>query len=130
MSTPSLLKPGGRHGLATAERRDPIGLAVAALNRLAQSDLLDRVGFRKQAEQAVFTTTRNGFKAATAASRQFTRSGSRTPGSRPAAAKAAGLFDLTPTEDEQMLVDVVTEYATEVVRPAAPDADEACEAPV
>ena len=29
-----------------------------------------------------------------------------------------------------MLVDVVTEYAAEVVRPAAAEADEACEAPV
>jgi alkylation response protein AidB-like acyl-CoA dehydrogenase len=129
MSTPSLFKPGGRHGLASAERRDPIGLAVAGLNRLAQSDLLDRVGFRKQAEQAVFTTTRNGFRAATAASRQFSRAGAKQPGTRPASAKAAGVFDLTPSEDEQMLVDVVTELADEAVRPAAAAADDACAAP-
>ncbi len=45
------------------------------------------------------------------------------------AAPATGVFDLTPTEDEQMLVDVVTEFADEVVRPAAAEADEACAAP-
>ena len=50
-------------------------------------------------------------------------------GVRPPATKASGQFDLTPTEDEQMLVDVVTEFADEVVRPAAADADEACAAP-
>ena len=44
-------RPGGRHGLSSTESRDPIGIAVAALNRLAQSDLLDRVGLRMQAEQ-------------------------------------------------------------------------------
>ncbi len=39
------------------------------------------------------------------------------------------MFDLTPTDDEQMLVDVVTDLAAEVVRPAAADADVACAAP-
>ena len=45
---------------------------------------------------------------------------------RPRAAppRRAGVFDLTPTEDEQMLVDVVTEFAAEVVRPAAAEADD------
>ena len=56
-SLPARLRPGGRHGLAGTEVRDPIGYAVAALGKLAQSDLLDRVGLRKQAEQAVYTAT-------------------------------------------------------------------------
>ena len=58
MSLTKSFKPGGRHGLASTESRDPIGFAVAALNRLAQSDLIDRIGLRKQTEQAVFTVTR------------------------------------------------------------------------
>jgi alkylation response protein AidB-like acyl-CoA dehydrogenase len=123
------LKPGGRHGIATDETRDPIGYAVAAMSRLAQSDLLDRFGLRKQAEQAVFTVTRGGFRTATTAGRAFARAGKKRAGSRVPSAKATGLFDLTPSEDEQMLVDVVTELATDVVRPAAADADVACAAP-
>ncbi len=51
------------------------------------------------------------------------------PGARPGASPSRGVFDLTPTDDEQMLVDVVTELATEVVRPAAADADAACATP-
>ncbi|MEN8708052.1 MAG: acyl-CoA dehydrogenase family protein [Nocardioides marinisabuli] len=129
-SLPARLRPGGRHGLADTEVRDPIGYAVAALGKLAQSDLLDRVGLRKQAEQAVFTVTRTGFQAATSANRAFTRAGSRQKaGVRVPAAAPKGVFDLTPSEDEQMLVDVVGEYAAEVVRPAAAEADEACAAP-
>ena len=130
MSLIQSLRPGGKHGLSSKETRDPIGYAVAALNRLAQSDVLDRVGLRRQTEQAVFTATRSGFKTLTAASRTFARAGSGgTAGVRPDAAPRTGVFDLTPTEDEQTLVDVVTELATEVLRPAAAAADEACAAP-
>ena len=124
------LKGGGRHGVPSGESRDPIGYLVAGLNRLAQSELLDRVGLRKQAEQAVFSTTSNGFKVMANAGRQFARRGSKgKSGVRVPGASGDGLFDLTPTEDEQMLVDVVTDFATELLRPAAAAADEACATP-
>ncbi len=85
------LRPGGRHGIARGESRDPIGYAVAAMNRLAQSDLLDRVGLRKQAEQAVFTVTRGGFRTATTAGRAFARAGRRgRAGQRAATATPRG----------------------------------------
>jgi alkylation response protein AidB-like acyl-CoA dehydrogenase len=124
------LRPGGKHGIATTETRDPIGYAVAALSRLAQSDVLDRLGLRKQTETAVYSATRGGFRTITAAGRTFAKSGkSGSPGARPTTAAAPGVFDLTPTDDEQLLVDVVTELATEVLRPAAAEADETCVAP-
>ncbi|MCP3421497.1 acyl-CoA dehydrogenase family protein [Nocardioides pinisoli] len=129
MSFISSLRPGGRHGLSSRETRDAIGLAVAAVNRLAQSELIDRVGLRKQAEQVVYTTTRNGFRVATVAGRTFARGGRRTAGARPASAPSRGVFDLTPTDDEQMLLEVVRELAAEVLRPAASAADEACAPP-
>lgn len=129
MSFISSLRPGGRHGLSSRETRDAIGLAVAAVNRLAQSELIDRVGLRKQAEQVVYTTTRNGFRVATVAGRTFARAGRKTAGARPASAPSRGVFDLTPTDDEQMLLEVVRELAAEVLRPAASAADEACAPP-
>ncbi len=130
MSLTKSFKPGGRHGLSSRESRDPIGFAVAALTKVAQSDLIERLGLRKQTEQAVFNVTRHGFKAATTANRAFAKAGKKgQPGVRVPAAAPQGVFDLTPTEDEQMLVDVVSEFATEVVRPAASDANEACAAP-
>ena len=119
-----------KRGLAATEKADVIGYAVSALNRLAQMPALDRLGLRKPAEKAVFAATKSGFQTMGAVSRQFNRSGAKGGGARVPAAKATGLFDLTPTEDEQMLVDVVTELAAEVLRPAAADANEACEAPV
>ena len=130
MSLLQSLRAGGRHGLASQESRDPIGYAVAALQRLAQSDLLDRTGLRRPTERAVFTATRSGFRVATAAGRTFQRVGSsRAAGVRAPAASAGNVFDLTPTEDEQMLLDVARELAAEVLRPAAAEADAACAAP-
>ncbi|MBC2934942.1 acyl-CoA dehydrogenase family protein [Nocardioides sp. zg-1228] len=129
MVLPRILRPGGRHGVSSRETRDALGLAVAAVSRVAQSDLLDRLGLRRQAEQTVYATTRDGFRVATAAGRTFARAGRRSAGARPVSAASTGLFDLTPTDDEEMLVAVVRELADEVLRPAAPAADAACAAP-
>jgi alkylation response protein AidB-like acyl-CoA dehydrogenase len=100
------------------------------LNRLAQTNVLDRLGIRRQTERVVFETTRAGFRTVGTVSRSFSRRG--RPGAEPVrvpSAAAKGLFDLTPTDDEQMLVDVVGEFATEMVRPAAAEANDACAAP-
>jgi alkylation response protein AidB-like acyl-CoA dehydrogenase len=123
------LAPGGRNGLASAERRDPVGLMVAALTRLAQADLVDRLGIRRSTEQTVFRVTSAGFRTVGATSRAFSRRGRKSAGTRVPHAHQAGVFDLTPSEDQQMLVDVVSEFAAEVVRPAAADANETCLAP-
>jgi alkylation response protein AidB-like acyl-CoA dehydrogenase len=124
------LTPGGKHGLSRDESRDPIGYAVAALNSLAQSELIDKLGLRKTTEKAVYEATRGGFMAIGATSRTFARAGKRGgKGKRPTSAAPKGVFDLNPTEDEQMLVDVVTDFATEVLAPAAYKADETCSAP-
>ena len=119
-----------RNGLGGREKQDPIGFAVSVLNRLAQTAALDRFGLRKPAERVVFEATRSGFRTLGAVNRQFARAGRKrgTPTRLPAAS-AAGKFDLTPTEDEQMLVAVVMDFAAEVVRPAASDADAAARAP-
>src|SRR4051795_9903394 len=125
----SLLRAGGRHGLSDNETRDPIGLAVLALNKLASSDLIDRLGIRKASEQTVYRVTSAGFRTAGNVGRTFARAGKATRGNRVPAAKNTGLFDLTPGEDEQMLADVVGEFAEEMVRPAASEANESCTAP-
>ena len=120
----------GRHGLSVKERPDPIGYAVAVINRLAQAGALDRLGLRKPAERAVFEATRSGFRTVGAVNRQFARAGRRRGRpTRVPRADGTGTFDLTPTEDEQMLVGVVSELAEEVFRPAAAEADAATAAP-
>jgi len=59
--------------------------------------------------------------------RSFTRGGTNVPGQRSALAQSRGVFDLTPTEDEQMLVEVATQFADEVLRPEAAARNETCD---
>ncbi len=80
-------------------------------------------------EQTVFRVTSAGFRTIGATSRSSPGAARRVRGTRVPRANPAGVFDLTPTEDQQMLVDVVSEFAAEVVRPAAAEANEACLAP-
>ena len=111
-------------------RQAALGLSLKALNRFAGLELVDRVGLRRQAELAVHSATRHGFRTAGAAGRVLARAGSRgAAGVRVPAAHPSGVFDLTPTADEQMLVDVVSGLAADVLRPAAAAADDACAAP-
>ncbi|MFF0266987.1 acyl-CoA dehydrogenase family protein [Kribbella sp. NPDC004536] len=107
-------------------RRDAIGFGVAVLNRLAQWRAIDRLGLRKPAERAVFEATKTGFRTAGALSRRFTATSRPASPSRLPAAQGTGRFDLTPTEDQQLMVEVVREFAADVLRPAAAAADTAC----
>ncbi len=109
-----------------ASKRDAIGTGVAMLNRLARSKTLDKLGLRKQAERVVFEGTKTGFRTAGALSRNFAAAQKLGKPARLPSAKGSGKFDLTPTEDQQMVTDVVTEFAQEVLRPAAAAADTAC----
>jgi len=106
-----------------------MGLGLRALNRLAGSDLLDRIHIRKQVERALFRTTKNGFRTAAAASRTFKAAQKLGKPARQKTGKERSLFDLTPDDEQEMLQEGVRDFASAKVRPAAAKADEACETP-
>lgn len=109
--------------------RDAVGLALAALNRVAGHPLVDRLGLREPTEKAMFHATRAGIRSAGAASRSFKAvSRFRAPARLPSAPKSE-LFDLTPTDEQRMIQDTVREFAAERLRPAAPQADDECTPP-
>ena len=106
-----------------ANRKDPMGIGLAVLNRIASSPTIDKLGLRKAAERAVYQGAKSGFQVAGAANRTFKkRKGAGQP-QRLAKTSAPGVFDLTPTEDQQMIVGVVEEFAAEVLRPGAEEAE-------
>lgn len=110
-------------------RRDATGLGMAVLNRLAGMPVVDRLGLRKPVERAVYQGTKVGFRTAGVAARRF-QAATRRPGAvRPRAPRPADLFDLTPTDEQHMIVDACREFAAEQLRPAASEADTACAAP-
>jgi alkylation response protein AidB-like acyl-CoA dehydrogenase len=106
-----------------------MGFGLRALNRLAGSDLLDRIRVRKQVERALFQGTKQGFRSATAASRSFKAAQKLGRPARQPHGKPRGRFDLTPDDEQQMLQEAVGAFAADQVRPAALAADAACATP-
>ncbi|MGX7824415.1 acyl-CoA dehydrogenase family protein [Actinokineospora sp. 24-640] len=106
-----------------------MGAALAVLNKLASAPVLDRLGLRKPVERGLYTATRTGFTAVGAATRSFTAARKRATPARLPAAPDRGLFDITPDDEQRMIVETVSEFAAERLRPVAADADAACETP-
>jgi alkylation response protein AidB-like acyl-CoA dehydrogenase len=106
-----------------------MGLGLRALNRLAGSELLDRVGQRGRFERWVYRGTRRGFRAAAATSRSFTAAAKLARPARQGPGRASELFDLTLEDEQQMLREAIGAFAAEQVRPAALDADGRCSTP-
>jgi alkylation response protein AidB-like acyl-CoA dehydrogenase len=101
-----------------------MGYGLRALNRLAGSDLLDRIRIRKQVEKALFQGTKNGFRGATAAGRTFKAAQQLGKPARQKKGKSKGLFDLSPDDEQQMFQEGGRAFAEEKIRPAALKADE------
>ena len=106
-----------------------MGLGLRWLNKLAGSDLLDRIRIRKQVERALFTGTKNGFRSATAAGRTFKAAQNLTGPARQKPSKPRALFDISPDDEQQMLQEGVRDFAEAKVRPLAKQADFDREAP-
>src|SRR3954470_10482913 len=99
--------------------------ALKALRIAAGSPALDRLGLRKGAERLLTNVTREGVRAG----RTFARVQRAGGGVRQRPARTSGLFDLTPTDEQAMLVEALSAFAADRLRPAAQQADEACAAP-
>ncbi len=111
-----------------AEKMMERGLRL--INRVAGSSAIDRLGLRKPMETLLYQGAKNGFRTAGAAARTFAATQKLLRPARLGAARGAELFDLSPTEEQQMLREAVQSFALEQLRPAAQAADAACAAPV
>ncbi len=110
--------------------RDAMGVGLAFLNRLSGVAAIDRLKLRKPIERAVYEGSRVGFRSVGAANRRFASVTQRGKGAqRPTTAVGRDLFDLTPTDEQKMIVEATGEFAAEQLRPVATAADDACETP-
>ncbi len=100
-----------------------MGLGLRWLNKLAGSDLLDRIRIRKQVERALFTSTKNGFRSATVAGRTFKAAQKLTGPARQTPGKPRALFDISPDDEQKMLQEGVRDFAEAKVRPIAKQSD-------
>lgn len=106
-----------------------MGIGLAVLNRIASSPTIDKLGLRRGVERAVYQGAKSGFQAVGIAGRTFKRVNGGGKPQRLGAHASAGVYDLNPTEDQEMIVDVVKEFAAEVLRPGAEAAEKADDTP-
>ncbi len=107
---------------------NPMGFGLKILHSVASWPLIDKLGLRKQSEKVLFHAAKSGFQTAGAAARAFKATQKLLKPARLGAAKSADLFDLTPTDEQQMLRESVLSFAQEQLRPAAARADHDCKA--
>ncbi|RZS36544.1 hypothetical protein EV193_107225 [Herbihabitans rhizosphaerae] len=102
---------------------------MGALNKVASAPIVGRLGLKKPVEKTVYQATKTGFTTLGAATRTFSAAQKLTKPKRLPSAGKASLFDLTPTDEQKMITETVTEFAGEQLRPAAAQADDKCAAP-
>lgn len=100
-------------------KRDVMGLGLGVLSKIAGSRVLAASVLRTPLQQLVQAATKGGFRAAGAVNRTFRSTRNLGKPVRPAQADDTGLFDVTPTDDQRLLVAAVAEFAAEQLRPAA-----------
>jgi alkylation response protein AidB-like acyl-CoA dehydrogenase len=110
-------------------KRDLTGTGLALVNQLSKLPLMRRKGVKAFTEQALTTGTRTGFQTIKAASQSFKAIKNLGQPVRMAAGSPADLFDLTPSDEQQMLVDAARSFAEGELRDAAASANEAMTAP-
>jgi alkylation response protein AidB-like acyl-CoA dehydrogenase len=110
-------------------KRTGIDITLALLTPLVGQEFLDKYHLRDPLNRALRYGTKTIFSTAGATSRQFKRVQNLRGG--PTRLKSSGkdYYDLTPDDEQKMIVETLEEFAEEVLRPAAHDADEAATYP-
>ncbi len=110
-----------------AERSMAVGLR--ALNRVAASDAIDRLGLRDPAVRLLHGVSKNGARTAATAGRTFAAAQRLSRPARQPRTRRSDLFDLQPSDEQEMLRDSTRDFAMARLRPVAEAADAACATP-
>ncbi|NNP72190.1 acyl-CoA dehydrogenase [Acinetobacter defluvii] len=97
------------------------GLGLNLITKIAGSELLDQLKLRKFVEKSLYQGSKAGFKTLSASQKAFQPKKDTSKQRLPAQSK--NLFDLNLTEEQQMTVDAMSQFASEVLYPLAHQAD-------
>src|SRR5271170_6713823 len=106
-------------------KRTGIDVALGLLTPIVGQEFLDKYNLRDPLNRTLRYGTKTIFSTAGATTRQFKRVQGLRGG--PTRLKTSGkdYYDLTPDDDQKLIVETVEQFAEEVLRPAAHDADAA-----
>ncbi|OPX14223.1 acyl-CoA dehydrogenase family protein [Gordonia sp. i37] len=113
----------------TRHPRNFIGTAMRVLTTVTGSEFAEKYQIREPINRIAYQATKTGFQTLGAANRAFSKvQGGSAPAKR-LTTTPKGYFNLTPDDEQQMIAETVKEFSTEMLRPAAYDADAAATAP-
>ena len=92
-------------------------------------EFLDKHNLRDPLNRGLKYGVKQVFSVVGATNRQFKKVSGGKSGPTRLKASGADYFDLTPDDDQKMIVETVSEFAEEVLRPAAREADESASYP-
>jgi alkylation response protein AidB-like acyl-CoA dehydrogenase len=102
---------------------DVMGGGLRVLNRLADSPLVERFGLEERAQRLVYEGAKRAAETAARAARRLTP---KRSSDRP---RRSMKFDLSLSEEQQLMRDTLRRFADEVMQPAAREADDHCAPP-
>jgi len=106
-----------------------VGRALSVLNRLAGSELIDKMGLRGPAQAMAYRAVKNGAMIGDAAAKRFKSLTQLAKAEHLPPAATRELFDLTFTEEQEMIRDSAGRVAKEHLRKAAGAASAAAKTP-
>lgn len=104
-------------------KRTPTDIGLALVTPLVGQEFLDRRGLRDPLNAALRYGIKQAFSVVGASTRTFKRVQSLKSGPTRLKSSGKNYFDLTPDEDQQLIIETVDEFAEEILRPAAKAAD-------
>jgi alkylation response protein AidB-like acyl-CoA dehydrogenase len=110
-------------------KRTVTDIGLALITPILGQEFLDRHNLRDPLNRTLKYGVKQVFSAAGASTRQFKRIQGLGRAATRLKASGADFFDLTPDDDQKMIIQTVEEFAEEVLRPAARDADDAASFP-
>jgi alkylation response protein AidB-like acyl-CoA dehydrogenase len=110
-------------------KRSLTDIALAVVTPLVGQDFLDRYHLRDPLNRGLKYGVKQVFSTAGAATRQFKKVQGVGKAPTRLGPSGADYFDLTPDDDQKMIVATVDDFAEEILRPAAHDADDAATYP-
>ncbi|MDT5326676.1 MAG: hypothetical protein QOF25_3828 [Mycobacterium sp.] len=110
-------------------KRTATDIGLALITPILGQEFLDRHGLRDPLNRGLRYGVKTAFSAFGASTRQFKRvQGLGKPPTR-LRPSGADYFDLSPDDDQKLIVETVNEFAEEILRAAAYDADDAAAHP-
>ena len=98
------------------------GFGLSLITKMASSDVLDQLKLRKFVEKSLFQGSKAGYKTLSKTQKAFKTN--KDLHKQRLNNQEKSLFDLSYSEDQQMTIDTMSQFATDILYPLAASADQ------